>query len=393
MKLLYILIGDVKSASGVYNKIVGQITELNKIGVEAEALIFAYSNSKNYLDSNNVKFISLDEANRSKSNYEFIEISKFIDTQKFDYLYIRYSNASKELLEFCRKYSNKIIFEHNAMEAEEFASTIKSLNRKDLFYAVRHPIANEYLYNYRRLASEKKYSSQVLQLVKFGVCVTDEIAEFQKKKYKEYKTVTIPNGINVNEFQERVPPVYDGKNLNMVLISGHENNWHGVDRLLIGMAAYEGSVKIKLKLIGLFQTEVKKQVEKLKLEESVVFLPILNRKELDQEIMDCHLGIGHLAFFRKKLNQGAVLKVREYLARGIPYVISHKEVDVESIPEFSPFYLKVSHNEEPINVDLLVNFIEKVYEIENFSNKIRELAIKYIDIEVKMKDLRDSILR
>jgi len=55
--------------------------------------------------------------------------------------------------------------------------------------------------------------------------------------------------------------------------------------------------------------------------------------------MDCSVGLSCFAFERKGLTQGSTLKVREYLACGLPAALGHHD---PAFPEAFPYVLELS---------------------------------------------------
>ena len=50
------------------------------------------------------------------------------------------------------------------------------------------------------------------------------------------------------------------------------------------------------------------------------------------------LQVGSLGLHRIGLTEASTLKVREYWARGIPFLLSYEDTDHLETPEMSPFY-------------------------------------------------------
>ena len=83
------------------------------------------------------------------------------------------------------------------------------------------------------------------------------------------------------------------------------------------------------------------------------------------------IGVCSLGCHRKGLyGKTSELKSREYLSRGLP-IVSSTGIDV--VPEDSSYFLKVSEDENPIEINAIVEFFEHVYQ-----NKNRDIVIKEI---------------
>ena len=75
-------------------------------------------------------------------------------------------------------------------------------------------------------------------------------------------------------------------------------------------------------------------------------------KELDDVFDRAAIGIGSLARHRSGITNIKTLKNREYAARGIPFVYSEIDDDFEKMP----YILKVPANEQPVNIESILNF-------------------------------------
>ena len=79
-----------------------------------------------------------------------------------------------------------------------------------------------------------------------------------------------------------------------------------------------------------------------------VAFPILNRV---RNPIYCFLS------HRIGLSESPTLKVREYCARGIPWIIACKDPD---FPDDFPYILRVPPDESPIDIDPVIDFAQKI---------------------------------
>lgn len=98
------------------------------------------------------------------------------------------------------------------------------------------------------------------------------------------------------------------------------------------------------------------------------------------------VGIGSLALFRAGLNEGSTLKVRGYLASGIPVIVGHRDSD---FPAGAPFLLTV-----PNQAGAIVNSSELVREFVHRSagTRVSRDQIQHIDIRDKERTRLDFLL-
>jgi len=120
----------------------------------------------------------------------------------------------------------------------------------------------------------------------------------------------------------------------------------------------------------------------------VLFHGFKTDKELDKLFDKCHIAVGSLGIHRLNLKHGSVLKVREYCARGIPFIYSAIDPD---FPESFPYRLKVPANENPIEIPSVVEFAGKVLLDQEHSEKMRRHAEENLDWSIKMKRLFEFI--
>lgn len=397
MKILYIAELWSFQSFGVVKKEISKVRNLNKVGLTTEALFFhPPTQVPPSVEDAYIYFIPL----HGLDKYPYIETFLAKQHTEFDAFVFRYPLASKELLSLVKKYPKKICFEHNTKELDELEMTLKpQYTFRDFLYRIRHGLFDDftwailrYPFIYReRLKNERRYAPQILKYAKLGFAVGQEIADYETKRCPQYKTFAVGNGIEVGTVPLRTPPVFDEKNFNMVLLSGSRSTSHGCDRLLKGLQQYSGNLKITFYAVGEFFDEDKALVQAIPESINIIFQEVANGKDLDNLINICHLGISSLATHRKNMKETNVLKTREYLARGLPIVLSHQDIDLDDKNDFAPFVLHEEPNDDPINIDKLVNFVRTVYQIPNHHEKIRDLAFQYLDMQVKARQMKDIL--
>ncbi len=92
--------------------------------------------------------------------------------------------------------------------------------------------------------------------------------------------------------------------------------------------------------------------KELEVENIVRFEPPKSRKELSEEYKKVHIGIGSLAAHRINLKNNYSLKHREYGAFGLPFVMCTGDEYFEN----SPFVLTVESDEQPLDIQQVVDF-------------------------------------
>ncbi|MBK7638874.1 MAG: hypothetical protein IPJ22_02140 [Bacteroidetes bacterium] len=229
-------------------------------------------------------------------------------------------------------------------------------------------------------------------MAKGGIGVTDEISLYESKRGKgAYQTFTVSNGINVSKIPLKPKIEYNKSQIDLIMMSSTANDWHGVDRLIKGLISYKGATKVKVHLIGNFTSTVKSLIKVNKLDEDVVFYPKTFGEDLNNLLFKMHIGIGSLGMHRIPLKQGSVLKVKEYMAMGMPFIIAHDEIDLIDKEDISKYYLQFPADDSAIDIQRIVDFADIIFKEENYRENIRNLAFKYVDMSVKMKQLFEVI--
>ncbi|NLV27960.1 MAG: glycosyltransferase family 4 protein [Methanomicrobiales archaeon] len=362
--------------SGVFKKTYAQVSFLNQLGLSTEIIMIG----SNQIQYPHHKFLKIIEINNPRSPNLIYRFNFYLKIRRIfsniisslgtdDVLYCRTSFLlsimyPKEYLRYFRKC--KIVTEYNTIEI------------------------NEYLLN-------KSYLNAILEFL-FGriiknhsdaiVGVTNEITQYQLHHSASTlkPNITIGNGISVNSCIIRDCPAFDGNTINLLCLANF-SRWHGYDRLLYGLSNYHGPVNIIIYFSGdgVELPNIKKLVETLKLEKKVIFTGFKSGIDLDNLFNNCHIAVGSLALHRIGLNEASILKAREYCARGIPFVYGAKDPD---FPLHFPYILNIPANENPVEFEDIINFVQTVCSNPGHPKIMREYALKYLDWSIKMKKLK-----
>ena len=189
--------------------------------------------------------------------------------------------------------------------------------------------------------------------------------------------------VDVKKITEKKFCPFDNKNLNIICVA-NVNRWHALDRLIMGLSDYDGEVHIKLHIVG-DGTEIfylKELTQNFGLDKQVIFHGFLSGKKLDDIYDESHIAVGSLGMHRIGIYQATVLKVREYTAKGIPFIIGYSDPDFS---EDFPYLLKVTADDSNIDIHEIIKFASSVY-LDPFVNKrMREFANNYLDWDIKME--------
>jgi glycosyltransferase involved in cell wall biosynthesis len=283
----------------------------------------------------------------------------------YDVVVMRYVPGDLAPLVLADRSTARIVTIHHAKEAEE------------LWMSDRPPRAQI------RSLLERVQSPRFLRRVHGIVGVTDEIRDYELGKLREPKpAVTISNGVDVETVSATgFAPI--GPELELAFVASASAPWHGIDRLLRGLDAYRGRLPLRVHMIGGIPGSSKVTAGgRVRLE----YHGLLRGKAFEDVLARCTVGVSTLAFFRSGLRQAAVLKTRDYIARGLPFVYGYEEVDV---PADAPYALRVPATEEPLDMEAVVAFAEAVSRRPDVSKDMREFAVRKLDWSVKLRQLEE----
>lgn len=210
--------------------------------------------------------------------------------------------------------------------------------------------------------------------------------------------LSIENGININDIRCREPE--ESNAVRMIAVAGM-CNFHGYDRLIEGIREYYaqgGKRKIELHMVGgkaepgneLLQYQ--ELCKRYHLEKKVIFYGEKRGEELDRIYDKCNLAVGSLGMYRIGYKMANSLKIREYLAKGLP-VITGGKVDVFEKKDF-PYYLEFENNSTPIAVRKIIEFFDSIYarkDIHAINEEIRDYAVQNCDMKNALKNVIDYI--
>ncbi len=372
---------------GVNNKIISKIKSLNELGIDVTILCFTSESNLPHLKDFKVIYVKPQEqvklprifnlkylsfCNQIISNYNnYKYLKSILINLDFDLLIMRYGTANYFFNKLVLYFKYKFIFEHNTHELEQLKLRYKGIFKSHSW------ITYEYL-------SEKYCGSKVLSNAAGLIGVTNEITNYERSRISDKNllplSITISNGIEVDKFPINIPDNIKNE-INLVMILGVNAEWHGLDRIINGLKNYKGNEKVTLYIIG--------KVNEIKCA-NVVYLGYLNTEQMNSFfcINNIHLGIASLALHRINIKEASVLKAREYLARGIPFVLGYIDTDFENNIINERFIYHVDANDTDIDVEKLVQFYNRVALINNYPQEIRNLAKEKVDMSVKISQYK-----
>ncbi|MBQ7707697.1 MAG: glycosyltransferase [Lachnospiraceae bacterium] len=320
------------------------------------------------------------------------------------------------------KNKNKVVAETDSWVKALFAinkCTVECVKKFDIPYVfIRYPMS-EPAFN-GMLKKVSKHSRIILELPtypyddeikNYGVDLKnkmayyiDRICRHRMKKYV-YKIASysnydnifgieafpIVNAVFVDEIKPRTLRNVDGT-IHVIAVAEMQQS-HGYDRFIKGLNEYYkngGGKEVYLHLAGNGNEKetYEELVKKYSLEKYVIFHGYCVGDELEDLYNNSDIALERLGLHRIGAALSSSLKSREYLCKGFP-MISSSKVDV--IPEDYKYQLMFEANENPVDINKVVEFYNSIYvdEQNDVINDIRSLAYEKCDIIKALEPVKE----
>lgn len=220
----------------------------------------------------------------------------------------------------------------------------------------------------------------------------NKIVHYSKEEKKflvgiKSKSIITGNGFDVSS----VGLAKENKNLSAYHLSligvATLEPWHGFDRLIKGIADYNSAqnkkYKIKFTIVGngSERSNLETLSKSLKTDDSIQFSGSLNGVELDAIFERSDLAVGSLGLHRIGLTSASTLKTREYLARGLPTIISTSDID---LPDNLDFIYKATEDDTSLDLNSIIAWYENYVRIGSPPKEIRRFAFNFLDYSKKI---------
>lgn len=347
MRIAYLIHWNDGPESGVYKKIAAQIREWKRLGNEICLFLFTHNREWEQFTAEQGISITVCRYDNWRSRFtEFRELVRLIDRWQPDMIYHRFDLFYPSLDWILSKYPS--VLEINTNDLTEMKLQQGTLR-----------------YWYHRLTR-----GRVLKRSRGNVYVSKELSE--EEHYRKYakSEVVIGNGIQLDQFPSLASPVKDG--IRCVFIGSPGQAWHGVDKI---MQLAELRPEWTFDLVGIHAKDIKGLNGKIP--PNIVFHGRLNKEQYEPIMRKANIAIGSLAMHRAALKEGSPLKVREYLAYGIPVILGYMDTD---FPEGSPYLLNLDNEENNIvpAIDRISDFVREWGE-----RRVEREAISHLDSKYK----------
>lgn len=186
--------------------------------------------------------------------------------------------------------------------------------------------------------------------------------------------INIENGADIECFNKK--KWKSDKSFHMVFI-GKVARWHGVDRVIRGLAQYykdNPDELVYFHIIGNDADGTLKQCRNLvadyNLGDYVLFEGPKYGSDADAYFDISDIAIASLGDHRRKINNISLLKIKEYMARGIPFVYS---MDDNMLKENYDFCIKIPKDDSIVNIHEIVAF-SRTIDKSNVTDRMRKIC-------------------
>ena len=176
------------------------------------------------------------------------------------------------------------------------------------------------------------------------IFVTSELAESPRFGGVRGRRVVISNGIDLGAY-----PILDGPRSgppSLVFVGGDGEPWQGVDKVL-ELAGRRAT----------WRFDVVGGIAKRDVPQNVRLHGVVERGRLLEVLAGADVGLGTLALHRKGMSEASPLKLREYVAVGLPVVYAHADPDIDRLGSFA---LRIANTATNVadDLDRIVEFVE-----------------------------------
>lgn len=303
-----------------------------------------------------------------KLSTKLLHLSRFYKTvasndNTFDYIYIRYQRSSLA-----------------------FISMLHALRKKNPKSRIIVEIPT-WPYRAEAVSLREKVLQFTDQLFcRFMARYVDRIVTFSSEsEIFGIPTICTENGTDVFHVEKIDPPKSD-TTLHLLGLANLAF-WHGYDRVIDGISKYMengGSHEVIFNIVGAGAEleNLKKTAAQKGVADHIHFHGPLFGENLTSVMKSCHIGVSTIAIHRSPKDTSS-LKSREFCARGMPFILSTPERDLE---HNFPYIFYVPENDDPVDIAALVTFFQHLNTTHpNYAVQMRRFAEEHLTWDTKMR--------
>jgi hypothetical protein len=330
------------ATSGVVSKVAGQVAEWRAGGHDATLLLLTRDRDASELRLGGVRVFRYDGfASRMQAVARLVRAARRLDPA---ILYLR-----------------KDIFYPQLLALPRTAALVLEVNEDDL---TEFRLGSRRRYEYNRLTR-----AILLRRARGLVFVTAELQRSPAFAAYRGPSVVVANGIRLAEYPEAQPPANVRPRL--VFVGSPGQVWQGVDKV-VTLAGLEPGWDFDV--IGARGGDIAGTAAAMP---NVTWHGPLDHAAALRVMASADIGIGTLALHRKGMAEAGALKLREYLALGLPVIYGNTDPDVDSIGALA---LRIPNTETNVTTDL--QRIEAFVEAAR-GRRVPRSAVGHLDTGVK----------
>lgn len=366
-RIAYISMYNSDKNDGVVKKILNQIKTFNNSGFEVD--YFFARRRCFYVHSE--KDVLLGKSKRIKSIDFCKYMIKYMKPEQYDCVYVRHTGRIDPwLLRVLKLLHNSgaiILYEFPTFPYEQLRFTKMGKIDQAIDYIFRR---------YLRL-----YVDRTITMTGH-----DEILNIPN--------IYILNGICVDDIKP-ISSTEDNGTIDLLAVACFYS-YHGYDRIISSLSRYYhqgGNKEIKLHMVGEgpASEELKQHAKEYDVEDKVIFYGFKTGEELDEIYEKADIALGSLALYRINIDISSNLKIREYLAKGLPIISGCKEDAFDYKSEYK-YYLQVLNDSSDIEMKTIIDFYARVYDDKLSRARIREEIRSYAKEKVDMMNTMKPIV-
>jgi len=356
---------NIKS-TGVEKKIFMQIKELEKIS-KVSLLRIEKTQKWGILDKINNRFVW------GSTKRDYVKALEYLCNPSF--IYVRKELADYQYMQFLQSVHKK--FPRCIIIVEIFTYPYD----KDI-------LTSKKMYPF--LLKDRFFRKQYKKYVNRFVTYSDDEEIFG------VKTIRTMNGVDVHSISCVTDRKIKDGTLHLIFV-GYMQRHHGLERLIVGIGKYYKNKTVdKKKNImahivgdGPMLSYYVDLSNRWNVNNHIIFYGKKTGKELDRVYDLADIGVSSLGLYKIGISCISTLKLPEYLSKGLPVVSGSKSNVFELVP--CNFNCQFSNSPEPLDVNEIIEFYEKLMEKygtrENLVKVVRKYAEKYVDNSVVMEPI------
>lgn len=381
MKILFLVYHGFSEHSGISKKIHYQVKGLRENGHDVRLCYYDFSPEGHrcrYVDGKVLKDYGTGAMAAIRQRLDYNCIYDYCVREGVEFIYARcFQNANPWLIRFFKKVKQAGIHAVTEIPTYPYDEEFKNFSWKQRM----------------GLKVDQLFRNRLYKHMDAVVTFSDAEVIFGQR------TIRISNGVDFDSIPLHHPSPITSHSSPLHLIGVAEVHiWHGYDRLLAGIGEYYkngGTREVVFHIVGgvhpnerykanQYHPGLQTIIDKYGIADMIFFHGTMFGKELDDVFNQCQFAIGSLGRHRSGITVIKTLKNREYATRGIPFIYSEQDSDFDH----QPYILKAPADETPINIQQIIDFMDR------FSMKPEEIrkTVEHLTWKIQMQRVVEKIV-